>query len=57
MKLVAVVLIFHGRKMREDAVGQELEALEIHPMLGEEGKDILRTVRKERTGKRMDCDA
>ena len=54
MKVVAVVLdISMVEKWEEDAVGQELSLLGFIPCRGRKVKSILRTIRKERTGKRM----
>lgn len=54
MKVVAVVLdISMVEKWEEDAVGQELRLLRFIPCQGRKVKSILRTIRKERIGKRM----
>lgn len=51
---VAVVLdISMVEKLEGDAVAQELRLLRFIPCRGRKVKSILRTIRKERTGKRM----
>lgn len=54
MKVMAVVLdISMVEKWEGDAVGQELRLLRFIPCRGRKVKSILRTIRKERAGKRM----